>query len=179
MDYSSLPNDPDHPAGTSPWSSSPQPNNNRSTFQSSTSADVPSSQLATSSPYTPEPSSGPGEQYSSDQAAGGGRYDRPESSGEGSVPEENGNSPDLSARLQSPQIGEPGFMEQHQYQQQQQHYSQQRADGPQRYQTGARAGQRQSVPQYKLQAKVTALERTGRKDPILRFDVHVGTFPIA
>lgn len=30
-----------------------------------------------------------------------------------------------------------------------------------------------SVPQYKLQAKVTALERQGRKDPVIRFDVHV------
>ena len=29
------------------------------------------------------------------------------------------------------------------------------------------------VPQYKLQAKVTALERTGRKDPVIRFDVYV------
>ncbi len=28
-------------------------------------------------------------------------------------------------------------------------------------------------PQFKLQAKITGLERTGRKDPILRFDVHV------
>lgn len=30
-------------------------------------------------------------------------------------------------------------------------------------------------PQYKLQAKITGLERTGKKDPILRFDVHVRT----
>lgn len=29
------------------------------------------------------------------------------------------------------------------------------------------------VPAYKLQAKVTALERTGRKDPVIRFDVYV------
>lgn len=35
------------------------------------------------------------------------------------------------------------------------------------------ARQQRPVPQYKLQAKVTALERTGRKDPILRFDVYV------
>ncbi len=28
-------------------------------------------------------------------------------------------------------------------------------------------------PQYKLQAKITGLERTGKKDPVLRFDVHV------
>jgi len=32
--------------------------------------------------------------------------------------------------------------------------------------------QRQHVPQYKLQAKITGLERTGKKDPILRFDVY-------
>ncbi|KIX09522.1 uncharacterized protein Z518_00602 [Rhinocladiella mackenziei CBS 650.93] len=34
------------------------------------------------------------------------------------------------------------------------------------------AKQQRPVPQYKLQAKVTALERTGRKDPVIRFDVH-------
>ena len=39
----------------------------------------------------------------------------------------------------------------------------------QRYHQQARRPQ----PQYKLQAKVTALERTGKKDPILRFDVYV------
>jgi len=33
--------------------------------------------------------------------------------------------------------------------------------------------QRQHMPQYKLQAKLTGLERTGKKDSILRFDVHV------
>lgn len=31
-------------------------------------------------------------------------------------------------------------------------------------------------PQYKLQAKVNGFERTGRKDPILRFDIHVCTY---
>lgn len=34
-------------------------------------------------------------------------------------------------------------------------------------------GQRQHVPNYKLQAKITGLERSGKKDPILRFDVYV------
>lgn len=33
--------------------------------------------------------------------------------------------------------------------------------------------QQRIVPQYKLTAKVTALERSGRKDPVLRFDVYV------
>ncbi|KAF2674472.1 vacuolar protein sorting-associated protein [Microthyrium microscopicum] len=32
--------------------------------------------------------------------------------------------------------------------------------------------QRQERPQYRLQAKVTGLERNGRKDPILKFDVY-------
>lgn len=48
-------------------------------------------------------------------------------------------------------------------------------------QTGPRPGaaryhnarQQRPVPQYKLQAKITALERSGRKDPVLRFDVYV------
>jgi hypothetical protein len=31
-------------------------------------------------------------------------------------------------------------------------------------------------PQFRLQAKITGLERTGKKDPILRFDVHVSCF---
>ena len=43
----------------------------------------------------------------------------------------------------------------------------------QRYHISARTNQRRSVPQYKLQAKISGLERTGRKDPILRFDVVV------
>lgn len=37
---------------------------------------------------------------------------------------------------------------------------------------GQAQGQRQ-VQQYRLQAKVAALERLGRKDPVIRFDVHV------
>lgn len=48
--------------------------------------------------------------------------------------------------------------------------------GAQQRQNAARyhnARQQRPVPQYKLQAKVTALERTGRKDPVLRFDVYV------
>ncbi|KAL2051001.1 hypothetical protein ABVK25_008747 [Lepraria finkii] len=46
----------------------------------------------------------------------------------------------------------------------------QRGPGPGRYHQGARPGQR--PPQYKLQAKITGLERLGKKDPSIRFDVH-------
>jgi len=37
--------------------------------------------------------------------------------------------------------------------------------------------ERRPQPLYKLSAKVTGLERNGRKDPILRFDVYVMTIP--
>ncbi|KND87897.1 Vacuolar protein sorting-associated protein 17 [Tolypocladium ophioglossoides CBS 100239] len=35
-----------------------------------------------------------------------------------------------------------------------------------------RQPQKPSHPQFRLQAKITGLERTGKKDPVLRFDVH-------
>jgi hypothetical protein len=39
--------------------------------------------------------------------------------------------------------------------------------------------QRQHMPQYKLQAKITGMERSGKKDPILKFDVYVGYILLA
>jgi hypothetical protein len=50
---------------------------------------------------------------------------------------------------------------------------QQHRPEPQRYHHTGRRAQDPQGQQYKLQAKITGLERTGRKDPILRFDVHV------
>lgn len=67
----------------------------------------------------------------------------------------------------------------HQQQQQQQQYQQYQQQPPpqqqQQYSPDQRVQQqfRRPQPQFKLQAKITGLERTGRKDPILRFDVHV------
>ena len=89
--------------------------------------------------------------------------------------------PDI--RFQGPPLTEEELRQQQMHQQrQQERYQQalhaqqhQRGPGPGRYHQGARAGQR--PPQYKLQAKVTALERTGKKDPAIRFDVHVSTVP--
>ncbi|OKL57531.1 hypothetical protein UA08_07093 [Talaromyces atroroseus] len=49
---------------------------------------------------------------------------------------------------------------------------QRRTEGPARYQTGARQNARPPAPAYRLQGKITGLERTGKKDPILRFDVY-------
>ena len=101
-------------------------------------------------------------------------------------PPNGDDSPDLSTRLQSPTFAEQQYLnQQHQQQQYQQQYmgqqqQQQRQASyqgqkptPARYQTGARTAPRPNAPQGKLTAKITGLERTGRKDPILRFDVHV------
>ena len=180
MDYASLPNDPDHPAGGDPWQSSPQPT--RTNFPTPEAESEPSSPLAKHTPSTPEPDQ---QQY------------REESDNETeilspSLPEEpfpphpNGATraptrtvtssvPDI--RFQGPPLTEEELRQQQLHQQRQQEryqqalHAQQHQRGPGRYHQGARVGQR--PPQYKLQAKITGLERTGKKDPAIRFDVHV------
>lgn len=188
MDYSQLPTDPDHPAGTSPWQSSPRPA--RGPSYSAPVENMPP-QEASSSPYRDQHAESSQEEDADHEISGhrNGEYSRPETAGSGSAPTENGSSPDLSTRLQSPPLTEQGFTPQRQtsqysqqhYQHQQQRqpsYQQQpRAHAQGRYQNTNR-GHRQNVPQYKLQAKITGLERTGRKDPILRFDVHVSSTEI-
>ena len=181
MDYSSLPTDPDHPAGTSPWQSSPQPNS-RPSFTATESGRV-SSTLTRDSSYS-SPSQRRSEVDVSDQEALGDEFYRQQSVGNGTS-HENGASPQTSQSLRP--STDDGFQQQqhpqhqHQHQQQQQpqqnrhpqSQQQQSTTGPNRYHGTARQAQRQTLPQYKLQAKIIGLERTGRKDPILKFMVHV------
>lgn len=164
MDYSSLPDDPDHPVESSPWSSSPRatrtgfPPPSSNDLQSSdtsaggfgiSSSDLRQSQssLTDHEPLTPDPS---------------GRLE----SGKGLLAEagEDGSVP---VREHGQGYGEHGFDE---------HLP------PNRHETSAPAHRqyftarpvtRSNIPLPKLHAKVTGLERTGRKDLILRFDVHV------
>lgn len=155
MDYSSLSQDPEHPAGGSPWGS-PSPRKERTS-----GSDVPSSPLP---PQLQSP-------YGTDSGIQG----RVENSSPTPGREDNHetDSPDLSARLQGAQLGDPDSPGQPQ--QNTQSTQHQKAQ-PARYQTGARQNNRQhTIPQFKLQAKITGLERVGKKDPILRFDVHVGS----
>ena len=172
MDYSSLPNDPDHPVGSSPWQSSPQPTS-RPSFTGSETGSTPSSPLARHAPYSTDTSQGI-EGGSSDQdnldEQNVAETRQPSSSKAARI---NGNRQVSHDDMQSPPLT-------HQPPQPQpQHYarepqSQQQKTGPNRYHGGAnRSATRQNLPQYKLQAKITSLERTGRKDPVLRFDVHV------
>lgn len=147
MDYSAITNDPDHPTGSSPWGS---PRADRSTFPTSNNNDIPSSPL-------------PGQEQSADNGESG--------------QDQNDQAADLSAQLQSAQLGDPDYLEgQSPFATQQSPNAEQRSQLPARYQTGARQNSRPPapVPTYKIQAKITGLERTGKKDPILRFDVHVG-----
>ncbi|KAJ5177031.1 uncharacterized protein N7482_002908 [Penicillium canariense] len=144
MDYSAISSDPEHPAGASPWGS---PRADRTTFPTSGNSDIPSSPL-------------PGQPHASQTA------DRDR--------EADSQAADLSTQLQSAQLGDPDYpREQSPFATQ--HFfnaDQQRQQPPARYQTGARQNSRPPAPAYKILAKITGLERTGKKDPILRFDVH-------
>lgn len=144
MDYSAISSDPDHPAGASPWGS---PRADRNTFPTSSNSDIPSSPL-------------PGQVQSAEEEGNG-----------GPVPQ----SPDLSAQLQSAQLGDPDYAEGQSPFSPQQHSDtdQQQSQVPAQYQTGLRQPSQPRAPTYKIQAKITGLERSGKKDPILRFDVHV------
>lgn len=144
MDYSSISQDPDHPTGASPWAS---PRATEPAYPPSSTSDIPPSPLPPQhqSPYEADGSSQPGEAVDS------------RAPGEGDI-----GSPSLSEQVQNTHIGETG----------QPGEQQARSQVPARYQ-GTRQNARQPAPVYKIQAKITGLERTGKKDPILRFDVHV------
>jgi hypothetical protein len=67
--------------------------------------------------------------------------------------------------------------EQPQHQQQQHQQAPPPAQQPQQPSSQSRyKGRNPKVPNFKLSAKVTGLERSGRKDPIIRFDVAVRQF---
>ncbi|KAH7374327.1 hypothetical protein BKA66DRAFT_172658 [Pyrenochaeta sp. MPI-SDFR-AT-0127] len=151
MDYSA--HDPDHPGGGDPWASSPKAN--RSSFGQAPTGDIPSSPL----PPQASPYRDGAEQYGymGDQDA----QNRP------STASENGEH---LPQPQTPGQDAPQSPRPHQGQQQ----APQQGQQPQRYH-GTRPQRQQQ--HYKLQAKVTGLERNGKKDPILRFDVYVSMQP--
>ncbi|KAM3084123.1 Vacuolar protein sorting-associated protein 17 [Clarireedia jacksonii] len=168
MDYSASINDADNPAGASPWGSSPaaspqQPRTN--TF--------PPRDVISPTPYSPNPAGNAS--YSHEDISGGGGFSGPDNGVGASNYDNEGRRPDTAESTQSDAEPQQDFG-QHQQQQapaQQQYPAGQHRPEPQRYHhTAARQGQHAQNPHYKLQAKITGLERTGRKDPILRFDVH-------
>ena len=157
MDYSAISHDPDHPAGGSPWSSSPQANRQAfspTTGDQSSSPIPPSPNFHTSESL--EQTHGSTEDHSQDFGINEQASTRAEADHQ--VAHE---SAEFTAPPESPAYST------------QQQASQEQRQQPPRYHSTSKVGNRQNAPQYKLQAKITGLERTGRKDPILRFDVQV------
>lgn len=164
MDYSQTIHDADDPAGASPWGNSPasSPARGPSHFDPITSEPPP---------FRYQTSNGLAQDHSINENEG---FQRPNTattaSGteEETEPSQSSDAPEAeSAATTQPEAVEqqapksaPGQQQQHTEQEAQRGQEQQQAP-------------RQTQPQFRLQAKITGLERTGKKDPILRFDVHV------
>ncbi|KAF2834361.1 vacuolar protein sorting-associated protein vps17 [Patellaria atrata CBS 101060] len=159
MDYSSaLPGDPENPGGPSPWASSPK--HSRPSFGTpSASTDSLPPPLYDESSYT--------------SAQGQESPDLTRSYTSEGIPTD---SPPRASNGREQREGEQAQHHHGQRSAQQYHQQQQQAlqaQDQQRQSSERYHGRpRQNIPQYKLQTKVTALERTGRKDPIFRFDVY-------
>ncbi|KAL4890108.1 Vps5 C terminal like-domain-containing protein [Aspergillus ambiguus] len=150
MDYSAISNDPDHPAGTSPWGS-PRPG--EVNFPASV-PDIPPSPLPPhQSPFDAETQPAESSQSETGREAGG------------------TDSPDLSERLQNSHLNDSGYSADQPQSGTQQPPRSQPTSAQQ--QAGTPQHSRPSGPVYKIQARITGLERPGKKDPILRFDIHV------
>lgn len=154
MDYSAA--IADDPAAASPWGSS-SPRAQRGPFAGA----------APDSPRTPG-SHGRNESQSSlpEPAMDDSQAATNEGSFNGQQAPQTEGAQDRPAGSQQQQSTQP----QHPHGQHAQQQQGQPRPGAARYHS---ARPQRPVPQYKLQAKVTALERTGRKDPVLRFDVYV------
>ncbi|RYP10252.1 hypothetical protein DL764_000744 [Monosporascus ibericus] len=145
MDYRSSIADDEHAAGASPWGSSPPVSPRRN---------------GSSLPYEADTSNGFGQQDTET-----GAFQRPVTA-ESAAAAPDYNPFQQSGASQQPSRGNGG---------------EQPAEAPQQPhapvkphgQSQQQHGRKSTGPQYKLQAKITGLERTGRKDPILRFDVHL------
>jgi hypothetical protein len=166
-------NDLENPGGSSPWAST-SPRVDRSTFSQAASdtasSPAPAQQQSPNPPKNGSPIANKFPPLSTDA---------PSASTAPNSADDDTNSPDLSEQLQSAQLGDPDYVGDHEpnqyhhhhHYQAQQYAAAQQRHGPARYQSAQRP--QRPIPAYKLQAKITALERTGRKDPVLRFDVHV------
>ncbi|KAL2121586.1 hypothetical protein VTJ04DRAFT_5613 [Mycothermus thermophilus] len=174
MDYSASLHD-EHPADASPWGNSPtsSPRLNRPGLGALV-GDTPSSP-----PFRYDPSHG-----GFDDGGFGSRdddYRRPGTSSTVSQaeplpepaaetrPQNEGPLSETSAPTEPP-AAPPAPASEQQAPQQQQQPQTQPAETPR--EQPRQEQPRKPPPQFRLQAKITGLERTGRKDPILRFDVH-------
>ncbi|CAM1511276.1 Fc.00g087890.m01.CDS01 [Cosmosporella sp. VM-42] len=162
MDYSQTIHDADDPAGVSPWGASPasSPSRNPAHFDP-IQGDPPPFRYQTSNGLTQEPVTPEvdGFQRPGTATTTSGTEEGTETSQASDAPEAESTS--VPRPVSAEQRAPPSALEQ-------------QSTGPE-----VRPGQEQqrkppkpTGPQFRLQAKITGLERTGKKDPILRFDVH-------
>ncbi|OQU97258.1 hypothetical protein CLAIMM_03214 [Cladophialophora immunda] len=166
MDYSAAASEADALHGASPWGSS------------SPRASRGFAQATPGSPESPQPIRGHSYNQSQDSIPDS-PYLPPPNQSNVAASREAGISGDpvAAAQNQHPEeaSAQPQAAAAHSQDVQASSAAQQYAGQPQQRPGAARyhnARQNRPVPQYKLQAKVTALERTGRKDPVIRFDVY-------
>lgn len=152
MDYSASIHETEDPAA-SPWGNTAglSPEHDRTTFASLT-GDTP----VPAFPYTPQSPNGLGP--TGDDGFPQSGSVAPAASG-GSEHEEAGLAASSESRTVTHSVGSEGAPQSTASTDAQSEDAQQPRKPPQ--------------PQFRLQAKITGLERTGKKDPILRFDVHV------
>jgi hypothetical protein len=162
MDYSATLHDSDNPGGASPWGNSPgsSPQHHQTSFGSLD--DPPNSPFR----YQTSGSAGLSQNHSDDLDENA--FRRPDTASTASGGHD-ADTEDSRTLAPSDAFGD----ENRQPETPQKSQEQERAAKP------AQAGQegqsrRPPQPQLRLQAKITGLERAGKKDPILRFDVHVG-----
>lgn len=151
MDYTAVPSEHEALHGSSPWGSS-SPRAGRSTFPSNTSQSPESPQVPQHA-YTGSQDGTPQSPFASQE-------------------DTNSMQPDSAVTEASEQLQNTILNPQDQPSNQQSHIpaAQQNPAASSRYHN---IRPQRPVPAYRLQAKVTALERTGRKDPVIRFDIHV------
>lgn len=189
MDYSNLSTDPDHPEGSSPWQTSP-----------GASRTVPERDLNDNKTVSNPPS--PSAAVTASPRNADGIQNGPPARQEGSATVEASKPADerqefqsqtcnikqspargltynvQDMRFQGPPMTEEEIQQEHLRQQkinerrQQILHTQQHQRGPGSYQSNEQE-QNAKPMVYRLVAKITALERTGKKEPAIHFDVQV------
>ncbi|PSK34990.1 hypothetical protein B9Z65_1573 [Elsinoe australis] len=162
MDYSTLQNDADHPEGSSPWASSPK----QSRDFGARPADLSSGTAPPQSPFgaSAQEASNYSERPSTSDSTTLARSETDEG------PQSPYNRGPTGQSQQGQLYGQQGPPQQQSGEQARPQQAARYHARPAQQQQQAQAQRPQ--PQYKLQCKITALERTGKKDPIFRFDAY-------
>lgn len=161
MDYSSSIHETDDPAGESPWGNSPgsSPKQSRTGF-----SNLAGEPISSPFPYASQDSNGLDNSVESEG------FPRPGTATTASDTEVEAEDPEpvdtqdsygedeTTADVESQPAATP---------------VQPQGDASSADASQEQQPQKPTQPQYRLQVKITGLERTGKKDPLLRFDVYV------